>query len=74
MPLTAASETLRSTFLAVSLAVSMADLRTEGVVERRRVRAIGAARVVVRRRKDIFSLFWFLFGWCKVKFRYVSVG
>ena len=61
MPLTAASETVRSTLLRVSLAESTADLRAYGDVENTRVRARGRVLRGKALKKDIvatnFSVF-----------------
>ena len=51
MPLTAASEMVRSAFLMASFAASTADFWVRVVVEKAR----GARRVVVRKNKDIFE-------------------
>lgn len=58
MPFTAASETVRSTFLTVSFAVSSTEAR-RGVVERKRVwRAKGTIRERAKDMIVVWMLLW----------------
>lgn len=54
IPLTAASEIVRSTDFRVSLAASVADFCAGRVVEKKRVRVRGRAFRGMERRKDMF--------------------